>query len=407
MFGPITSLFAAQMDPGLRLDPPGEGRRGGKRRRRNLSGETEFTSYYGRPVVKKPHWVWPVWVYFWAGGIAGGASAIATIADLWGNKEGDRSIVRAGRYIAMAGMLASPVLLIIDLQRPERFHHMLRVLKLRSPLSTGTWILTSLGILTGLNTARQIVEDGFIQADSLPGKVALLSSNDATQLLQGLDGIGLGTYTGVLLSATAVPLWANADEAIAPTFLASAFSTGAAAITLTRALAGTKVEDLHRLDPIERAAIVAELAGLAYGYSKLTPEVKKHVVAGKHTPGFLAALGLGMVGPLLMQLLSPKHGPLARLFAILTSLMVLSGGFFLRMSVIEAGKESSDDPDAYHSITRGPGRASPQEQAQRYNDGQVKSYGVGRSTPEQRPNSFQAKAEPKSSPTPVPPDQTS
>src|SRR5436309_10375458 len=125
MFGLFSSLFTAQLDPALRLEPPGsEGK--GRRKRRNLSGETEFTSYYGRPVVKKPHWVWPVWTYFWAGGIAGGASAIATAAHLWGNQEGDRSIVRAGRYIGMAGILASPVLLIIDLQRPERFHHMLR-----------------------------------------------------------------------------------------------------------------------------------------------------------------------------------------------------------------------------------------------------------------------------------------
>src|SRR5689334_7229347 len=135
----------------------------------------------------------------------------------------------------MAGVMVSPVLLIIDLQRPERFHHMLRVLKLRSPLSTGTWILTSLGVLSGLNFARQVVEDGIIPEDSFLGNLALLSSNDTTQLLQGLDGIALGTYTGVLLSATAVPLWANANESIAPLFLSSAFSTGAAAITLSRA----------------------------------------------------------------------------------------------------------------------------------------------------------------------------
>lgn len=392
MFGLISSLFAASTGPATPADPP-EGERKGRRKRRDRAAESEFSSYYGRPVVKKPHWVWPVWTYFWAGGIAGGASAIATLAHFWGDQAGDRSIVRAGRYIGMAGIVVSPVLLIIDLQRPERFLHMLRVVKLRSPLNTGTWILTSLGVLSGLNAARQVVEDGFIPQESLSGKLALLSSNNVTQFLQGLDGLALGTYTGVLLSATAVPLWANADEALAPLFLSSAFSTGAAAISLSRALAGVDPADLHRLDSIERGAMLSELACLAYGYAKLTPEVRKHVTAGPHTASFMGAVGLGMVGPLMLQFLSPKHGLPARLFTILTSLLVLTGGFLLRYATIEAGKASADDPAAYHSITPGPGRATPQAQAQRYSNGQEKPFGVGRATPEQQPDFSQADPE--------------
>ncbi len=384
MFRLLSSLFAASTGPAI-PPVPLRGERKGRRKRRGQTGESEFTSYYGRPVVKKPHWVWPVWTYFWAGGIAGGASAIATLAYFWGDKKDDRSIVQAGRYIGMAGMVVSPVLLIIDLQRPERFLHMLRVVKLRSPLSTGTWILTSLGLLSGLNAARQMVEDGFIPKDALPGKLALGASNSATQLLQGLDGVALGTYTGVLLSATAVPLWANADEALAPLFLSSAFSTGVAAISLSRALAGVDPAELHRLNPIEQAAMLSELACLAYGFSKLTPEVRRHVTTGPYATSFKAAVGLGMVGPLLIQLVSPKRGLLARLFTSLTSLLVLTGGYLLRYAVIAAGKASADDSEAYHSITGGTGRAAPQEQAQRYSDGQEKPFATGRANPEQLP----------------------
>ncbi len=393
-------------------EPPGMEKRGGRRKRRGRSVETEFASYYNRPVIKKPHWVWPIWTYFWAGGIAGGASAIATLAHLLGDKEADVSIVRAGRYIGMVGVIVSPVLLIIDLQRPERFHHMLRVLKLRSPLNTGTWILTSLGVLSGLNFARQVVEDGIIPEGSFLGKLALLSSNNATQLLQGVDGLALGTYTGVLLSATAVPLWANANESIAPLFLSSAMSTGAAAISLGRAVGGVEVENLHRLDPIERMAIISELSCLAYGYSKLTPEVRRHVTDGPNARSFLIAIGLGMLGPLLLQLLGPKKGLAGRLTSLLTSLMVLTGGFFLRYATIVAGKESTDDPDACHSITRGPGRASPEEQAQRYSTGHDKPFEAGRSIPEARPNSFEAAVSfemnaPSSTAGSKPEDQTS
>ncbi|MBN9393400.1 MAG: polysulfide reductase NrfD [Chloroflexi bacterium] len=377
-------------------EPPGLERRGGGRRKRRGRGvDTEFASYYGRPVVKKPHWVWPIWTYFWVGGITGGASAIATLAHFWGDKEGDRSIVQIGRYISMAGAGVSPVLLIIDLQRPERFLHMLRVVKFRSPLNMGTWFLTGLGLATGLNFARQTVEDGFIPEDFFLGKIALQTSNDFTQAFQGLGGVSLGTYTGVLLSATTVPLWANADEAIAPLFLASAFSTGAAAITLGRALTGVKVEDLHRLDPIERAGIISELSCVAYAFSKLTPEVRKHVTHGPYANAFRAAVGLGMVGPLLLSLVKPKKGLAGRLAAIFTSLMALTGGFFMRYAIIEAGKTTSDDPDAYHSITRGPGRASPEEQARRYGAGKAKAFEPGRSIPEARPNSFEPAAQAK------------
>jgi formate-dependent nitrite reductase membrane component NrfD len=354
--------------------------------------DTEFTSYYGRPVVKKPHWVWPIWTYFWVGGITGGASAIATLAHFWGDKEGDRSIVQVGRYISMAGVGVSPLLLIIDLQRPERFLHMLRVVKFRSPLNMGTWFLTALGLATGLNFARQTVEDGLIPEDFFLGKIALQTSNDLTQAFQGLGGVSLGTYTGVLLSATTVPLWANADEALAPLFLSSAFSTGAAAITLGRALTRVKVEDLHRLDPIERAGIISELSCVAYAFTKLTPEVRQHVTQGPYANAFRAAVGLGMVGPLLLSLVKPKKGGAGRLAAIFTSLMALTGGFFLRYAIIEAGKTTSDDPNAYHSITQGPGRASPEEQARRYGADHAKAFEAGRSIPEARPNAFDVAA---------------
>lgn len=344
MLNMLLRLFMASTGP---AQPP---QRSGKRKWRKT--ESEFTSYYGRPVIKKPHWVWPIWGYFWAGGIVSGASALATLTELWGDKDRDRSIIRAGRYISLAGMVVSPVLLIIDLQRPERFHHMLRVLKLRSPLSVGTYILTTTGLLAGLNASRQLVEDGLLPAQSLPGKLALLSSNGLTSSLQGLDGLALGGYTGVLLSATAVPLWAENELILPPLFLASAFSTGAAAIGLARVLGGVATEDLHRLDPIERGAIVAELALLGYGLSKTKPAIRKAALGGLNGWLFGLAVVLGQLGPLLLQLLASKNAKSSRALVVLNALLVLTGGFFLRVAVVEAGKATADDADAYHATTR-------------------------------------------------------
>ncbi|HET8914025.1 MAG TPA: NrfD/PsrC family molybdoenzyme membrane anchor subunit, partial [Ktedonobacteraceae bacterium] len=92
-----------------------------------LSGQKD---YYNLPLVKKAHWKWEVVLYFFLGGASAGAYLAATVADLVGSKK-DKQLIRYGRYISLVGMIASPILLIKDLGRPERFFHMLRILKFR------------------------------------------------------------------------------------------------------------------------------------------------------------------------------------------------------------------------------------------------------------------------------------
>ncbi|MER6794227.1 NrfD/PsrC family molybdoenzyme membrane anchor subunit, partial [Amycolatopsis mediterranei] len=117
------------------------------RRKRGGSGEelmvprAEFRSYYGRPVLKPPVWEWKVPAYLFTGGLAAGTSLLAAGADLTGRP----ALRRVGRTGSLAALLASVYLLVADLGRPERFHHMLRVAKPTSPMSVGTWILSAFG----------------------------------------------------------------------------------------------------------------------------------------------------------------------------------------------------------------------------------------------------------------------
>jgi formate-dependent nitrite reductase membrane component NrfD len=97
-------------------------------------------SYYGLPALKPPVWTWEVPLYFFVGGIAGVSSCIAFIADLF---RADPALVRLALWIGLAGAAICPVLLIADLGRPSRFLNMLRVFKLRSPMSMGVWILVA------------------------------------------------------------------------------------------------------------------------------------------------------------------------------------------------------------------------------------------------------------------------
>src|SRR5512133_3584578 len=99
------------------------------------------SGYYGYPALKRPEWRWEIPAYFFLGGLAAGSYLIATLADLFGTQE-DRPVSRVGRYLAFASVAVSPLLLVRDLGRPERFSHMLRILKTRSPMSMGTFGLS-------------------------------------------------------------------------------------------------------------------------------------------------------------------------------------------------------------------------------------------------------------------------
>src|SRR5215217_7422341 len=132
----------------------------------------EDKNYYGIPPIKHAHWTWQIPVYFWVGGIGAGAHLFSTIAQLLGHE--DRALIRSSRYIVLLTMILSPVLLIWDLGRPERFYNMLRILKLRSPMSTQSWSLFIFGNLAGLIAARQAAEDGLLGRNALSGLVIQL-----------------------------------------------------------------------------------------------------------------------------------------------------------------------------------------------------------------------------------------
>ncbi|MCW2715459.1 MAG: nrfD, partial [Frankiales bacterium] len=138
-------------------------RRGGKRRgggraagrakaEQLMVPEVEFTSYYGRPVVKASPWELDIPAYLFLGGVAAGSSLLSAGADLTGRP----AMRRTGRVGALVALSASMVALVHDLGRPARFLNMLRVVKVTSPMSVGTWLLTAYGPFAGLAAAAEL-----------------------------------------------------------------------------------------------------------------------------------------------------------------------------------------------------------------------------------------------------------
>lgn len=334
----------------------------GRRRRReavNAEGatdaakppaETPQPGYHGVPVVHRTHWKWLIIVYFFLGGISGASYVVAAIAQLVGGPR-NRSIVRTGRYISFAALLPCPVLLVLDLGRPERFYRMLRVVKFRSPMSLGTWGLSIFSLFSAGSVAIQAAEDGLLGRGRLAESVARVDSR-AVGMAGTVPAFFFGGYTGVLLGATAVPLWSKNAMLLGPLFLTSAFSTAVAAIAVVET--GRRHPDetaVARLEALDRIAIAAELALLAASRIRLG-EIAKPVVTGRTGNLLLyGTVGAGLIAPLALHWIDRRRK--TRGLSLLGSLLVLGGGFILRYASVVGGNASADDPQATFLTTSG------------------------------------------------------
>ena len=168
----------------------------------------EFRSYYGRPIIKEPVWKEPdVPGYLFFGGLAGASSVLAAAAQLTGR----RGLARAAKTAALGGISLSSMFLINDLGRPARFHHMLRVFKLSSPMSVGSWLLSAYGPAAGAAALSDVT--GILPA-----------AGTAATAGAALLGPAVTTYTAVLLCDTAVPAWHEAHREMPYVFAGSAAS---------------------------------------------------------------------------------------------------------------------------------------------------------------------------------------
>ena len=301
-------------------------------------------TYFDHPILRKAHWRWEIIAYFFVGGMASASAALASIADLFGESD-DEALVRNGRYAALAGAALSSALLIKDLGRPERFLNMLRIFKLKSPMSVGVYALVTFSTTAGLAALEQGSADGTVSFNPF----AWLPKRPRVAL-QAVSAAFMSCYTGVLLSATAIPVWYRGRRHIPAIFVLSGAATGCALQNALLALFGGSPRTAKKLETIELVAGLAE-AALLLDWERRAGETGNPLFTGKRGGKLKTyTLGLGIALPALLSLRSvlsrkpPKHH---RLRTLLTSALALYGGYVLRESVIEAGRDSADDPRAY------------------------------------------------------------
>jgi protein NrfD len=290
------------------------------------------------PYVASPHWHGLITAYFYLGGIAAGAYAVFTLAGLLGGED-DRRATRGAAYLAFPLVCLCGLTLIADLNRPERFWHMMvqsqtyrPMFKWWSPMSAGSWGLSAFGAFSFASFLGVLAEDRRLG----PGRWSAL----AKRLRQGwvgrsfevggmLSAFFLGAYTGTLLSATNQPVWSQTPW-LSALFLASSASTGIAAILL---LIGWRSRDVphevvERLEWLDAYAIVLELTMLAAFALSLGP------IAGRafgRWPGVLIpafVVPAGLLLPLASRLVH------ARVWTFAAAAAVLAGGLALRIAVV-------------------------------------------------------------------------
>ncbi len=317
----------------------------GGRRRRNRKGrrdssdgsrempmvpEAEFSSYYGRPVVKPAPWGHEVGAYLFLGGVAGGSGLLAAGAQLTGLEK----LRRNARLTALVAVLLSLVALVKDLGRPERFLNMLRTFKLTSPMNLGSWILSAYGAGMSVAAASEIDR---LTGDRLPlGSLrpVLRAAEGPAGLEAGLLGAPLAVYTAVLLADTATPTWNAAHEDLPFVFVSSASlaASGLAMVTTPVAEAG----------PARKLAVLGVLVDLVATRAmgrRMDPVAAEPLHHGNPGRMLRCSERLVIAGGLGTLLAGRNRG-----VAVASGLALATASALTRFGVFEAGLESARHP---------------------------------------------------------------
>ena len=277
----------------------------------------EVVSYHGQPVLKEPVWTWEIPCYFYTGGVAGASAGLAYLAEVRGNDV----LARRAWAAATACIVISPALLTSDLGKPGRFLNMLRMFKITSPMSVGSWILSASGATTTLAVVNAWL--GLFPRLSKPARPAA-----------ALLGLPLSTCTAALVANTAVPVWHEARRDLPFVFgSGAALSAGAAALALT---------------PPRHAAPARRLALAGAVLEVGTKELMERRLEGQGAPykqGTAARFGhIAQAAIAAGAILAAGPGRRSRAAAVAAGALLSAGALSARWSVFKAGFQSAADP---------------------------------------------------------------
>jgi len=292
--------------------------------------EAEFTSYYGRPVVKPAPWGHDIAGYLFLGGVAGGSALLAAGAQLTGRE----ALRRNGRLTAIGAVGLGAVFLVRDLGRPERFLNMLRTFKLTSPMSVGSWILSGFSVGAGVAAAAEV--------DRLTGqRLPLGPLRGVLHAVEGPAGLeaaafapALAVYTAVLLGDTATPTWNGAHQELPFVFVSSA-SLAAAGL----AMVTTPTDEAAPARRLAVLGVLGDLVATRVMHARMDPVAAEPLHEGRAGTMMRLSEALAIAGGVGTILGGRRRG-----VAVASGLALAAASALTRFGVFEAGLHSAKDP---------------------------------------------------------------
>ncbi len=328
--------------------------------------------------VADPQWGLWIILYFYLGGIAAGCYFTATLIELVGSEE-NRGLARLGYWVAFPLICVCGLFLIIDLERPERFWHMMFksevvkaafaegwpihgwgtmsgaiLLKYWSPMSVGSWALSLFGLCSMLSFLGSLWPGSWLERILHVSWFAR-----GLQVVGCLVGFFVASYTGALLTATNQPVWSDSVW-LAPLFLTSAASTGIALMILLARWRGISEATLEPLERADLWALGLELVVLGIFLASLGANLLP-VLGTWH--GLLLVIVMPLIGVLTPLAIHLRLGMSLRGPAVAAAALALFGGLLLRYALVRTPPEL---------LERGPvaGEFSPE-------DGRPRGFGSG------------------------------
>jgi formate-dependent nitrite reductase membrane component NrfD len=281
-------------------------------------------------------WEWPIWVYLWAAGVAGGGYFAAFLVNLFTGRK-HKSLLQIATWIGVPLVLLGSLLLVIDLGNPTWAWHLFVRFMPVSPMSLGSWILLLWSIIGVVLIALWFAEifEPTEQPIDVFARVAswlrpLVPAAEILSWVAFVLAVLLIAYTGVLLSNTSEAMWATVLLPVL--FVASAVTTGMAAMMLVAILLGKEVPPRLGqagtvLEILEVLALIAFLVSVPAGV----------LISGTLSLWFwIGVVGIGMLVPVVLELLTWRTSP--PLAVLASTLSILLGGLILRAVVVIGGQ---------------------------------------------------------------------
>ena len=306
----------------------------------NMSGSlAQYTEIY---------WGWPIAFYLFLAGLSAGASIVAALIS---NKFGkDNCYFKAAALIAPVAIVLGLALLVLDLGKPLSFYWILLLYNFDSVMSIGVALLlvyTPLSVVYAVGAFKNEIASFKISLfDALSNLASKLSG--LLGVLLFILGIGVGAYTGFLLSAAhKIALW---NTPVLPVlFLVSGLSCAGAFTLLLGVLKDKEKKHndaAHYLLKFDFFAIIVEFILIV----ALFMLVSNASASGANTVAnalsanslglmfYIGVIGLGMAVPIILDLSVLKAHDFKCEFAVLNAILVICGVFLLRYYIVYAGQ---------------------------------------------------------------------